>query len=115
MGQTRRALWALRNHDPDKAAAILRRQLEDFRQTLDAAPEPQAAPAPRPNPREKSDAFLKARWPRKLTEEEHRAYVLLCIEEGSLGTGGGVTDFLFHQFQQERKQAAEGQKDTPAA
>jgi hypothetical protein len=58
---------------------------------------------------------LQARWPRKLTEEEHRAYVLLSIEEGSLGTGGGVTDFLFHQFQKERKQAAEGPQDPPAA
>ena len=115
MGQTRRALWALRHQDPDKAAAILRRQLEDFRQTLDAASPPEAAPEQRPNPRAKSDAFLQARWPRKLTDEEHRAYVLLSIEEGSLGTGGGVTDCLVHQFQKERKQTAEGPQDPPAA
>jgi hypothetical protein len=54
--------------------------------------------------RARSDAFLKARWPRKLTDEEHRAYVLLCLEEGSLDTGEGIADRLLTSLGLRRKQ-----------
>ena len=60
---------------PSVSPPSLWRQLEDFRQTLDAASPPETAPEQRPNPRAKSDAFLQARWPRKLTElPEANAY-----------------------------------------
>ena len=51
--------------------------------------------------REKSDTYLRSIGPRPLTEAEHRKYVEISIEEGSLGTGKGVQDYLLASMQRD--------------
>ena len=53
--------------------------------------------------RTRSDSFLRSIGPRKLTDEEHRAYVLLCIEEGSLDSGEGIADRLLDRLRRKRE------------
>jgi hypothetical protein len=53
--------------------------------------------------RTRSDAFLRSIGPRKLTNAEHRAYVLLSIEEGSLDSGEGITDRLLARLRRKRE------------
>lgn len=50
------------------------------------------------NQRKKSDAYLRSIGPRRLTDEEHRAYVSLCIEEGSLDSGERIVDYLLDRL-----------------
>lgn len=53
--------------------------------------------------RTRSDAYLKEIGPRPLTEDEHRRYVEICIEEGSLDTGEGIQDHILASLEKKRQ------------